>query len=575
MMRHRIVLGVHIGHDRGAAVVDDGRLAGVLAQERVDRRKHSPSPEIPYSAIDALLKYLRITPQELQSVTFSYTNVRIAEILPQLEAEFREHYALPRIPVLGVSHHDSHALATFYTSPFDDALVLIADGSGDIVGDQLEAESLYNATRARGLMLIARRLQEFPLTYPTRRNFFNFAYIHERDREKEVSLGRKYEQLTYLLGFAHGEAGKTMGLASYGMPIVHRKPTVTGLGFSLKIPDVIDELDAVLATSAVPHHRFYRERRADVAATAQAVVEEIVIDVLNAVNPTGATKNLCLGGGLFLNCLLNHRILERTRFERIHVVPAAGDDGQAIGAAYHAYVETVGPPAGGGVRSPYLGLSYRRADILRTLRHFRLRYEDLDDATLIDRVATAIADGKVVGCFRGRSESGPRALCHRSILADPRPKRMRDHLNRRVKYREEFRPFAPVVTAEDQFRYFELLQESPYMLLAANVRAPYRRKLGAITHVDGTARVQAVSSDDEPFVHALLRRFEELTGYPVLLNTSFNLSDEPIVESPHDAVSTFLRSRIDHLFMERFLVTNKQPLAPTRGAATNSRASDR
>ncbi len=555
------MLGVHIGHDRGAAVVANGELVGSLAQERVDRRKHSPSPELPYAAIDALLRYLRFTPQQLGAVAFSYTNVRIADILPQLRDEFRDHYQLPAIEVHGVSHHDSHALATFYTSPFEDALVLIADGSGDIVGDRLEAESLYTASRAAGLTLVARRLQEFPLTYPTRRNFFNFAYMHEVDREKEVSLGRKYEQLTYLLGFAHGEAGKTMGLASYGASLVQGRRAVSGLAFTLKIGDVIDEIDTVMAASGLPHHRFYRERRADIAATAQSVAEAIVIDVLNSLNPDGAVKNLCAGGGLFLNCLLNHRILERTRFEHLHVVPAAGDDGQAIGAAYHAYTQTFGPPAASGVRSPYLGLSYRRSEILRTLRHFRLRFEELDEPTLVNRIAAAIADGKVVGCFRGRSESGPRALCHRSILADPRSKRMRDYLNRKVKYREEFRPFAPVVTAEDQFRYFELLQESPYMLLAANVRTPYRRKLGAITHVDGTARVQAVTPADEPFVYALLRRFEQLTGHPVLLNTSFNLSEEPIVESPHDAVSTFLRSRIDYLFMERFLVTDKQPIA--------------
>jgi len=556
--RGRVVLGVHIGHDRGAAVVSGGKLAGALAQERVDRRKHSPSPELPYAAIDALLRYLHVTPQQLRAVAFSYTNVRIADILPQLRDEFRDHYQLPTIDVHGISHHDSHAFATFYTSPFDEALVLIADGSGDIVGHQLEAESFYTANRTTGVRRVAQRLQDFPLTYPTRRNFFNLAYMHEIDREKQVSLGRKYEQLTYLLGFAHGEAGKTMGLASYGSPLLGRRFPASDLNFSLKVRDVINEIDAVSASLRIPHHRFYRERRADVAATAQAVVEQIVIDVLNALNPDGAAKHLCLGGGLFLNCLLNHAILSRTRFRHVHIVPAAGDDGQAIGAAYRAYAEAFGSPARGGARSPYLGLSYGRREILRTMRHFRLQFEELDEATLIDRVATAIAGGKVIGLVRGRSESGPRALCHRSILADPRSKRMRDYLNRRVKYREDFRPFGPVVTAEDQFRYFELLQESPYMLLAANVRSPFRRKLAAITHVDGTARVQAVTVTDEPFVHALLRRFERITGHPVLLNTSFNLSDEPIVESPHDAVSTYLRSRIDHLVIEGFLLTEKQ-----------------
>jgi carbamoyltransferase len=554
----KVVLGVHIGHDRGAAVVADGRLIGALSQERIDRRKHSPSPELPYDAIDALLRYLRLSPRELSAASVSYTNVRIHDILPQLRDEFRDHYHLPNIDVYGVSHHDSHAFATFHTSPFASALVLIADGSGDIVGRQLEAESLY-AADGDGIQLLERRLQDFPLSHPSRRNFFNLAYMHEEDYEKQVSLGRKYEQITYLLGFAHGEAGKTMGLASYGQSLSRRSVPVAKLGFSLTVRDVLDELTALNASLNIPHHRFFREYRADIAATAQAVVEQIVVDVLNDVNADARFENLCLGGGLFLNCLLNHAILARTRFRRVHIIPAAGDDGQAIGAAFYGYATVCGAPAASGTHSPYLGLAYGRREIERTLRHFRLRYDQLDDSALVHAVAAHLAAGRVVGILRGRSESGPRALCHRSILADPRRKAMRDYLNRRVKHREDFRPFAPVVTAEDQFRYFELLQESPYMLLAAKVRPSFRRVLGAITHVDGTARVQAVSRDVEPFMHSLLHRFEEISGHPVLLNTSFNLADEPIVESPHDAVSTFLRSRIDVLVLEKFVVTDKEP----------------
>jgi carbamoyltransferase len=553
----KVVLGVHIGHDRGAAVVANGRLVGTLAQERVDRRKHSPSPEFPYQAIDMLLRYLHYPIDRVAAVGVTYTNVTIERVLPQLAAEFRDHYACD-VPVLGISHHAAHALAAFYTSPFTESLVLVADGSGDIVGDQLEAESLFAADQA-GVRLIDQRLQPFPMTHSTRRNFFNLAYLHEVDAAKQVSLGRKYEQLTYLLGFGHGEAGKTMGLASYGQPLVQPRFPVQGLEFSLTLADVLHELEDVRISSGLPHHRFVRERRADIAATAQAVIEQIVVDVLNTVNGDAAHENLSLAGGLFLNCLLNHRILERTKFQRVHIIPAAGDDGQAIGAAFHGYTAAFGAPSAGGKSTPYLGLAYTRREIARTLRHFRLRSEHLDETALVHRVAGELARGRVVGILRGRSESGPRALCHRSILADPRRKAMRDHLNRRVKHREEFRPFGPVVTAEDQFRYFDLRQESPYMLLAALVRPPFRRALGAITHVDGTARVQAIERDAEPFVHALLRRFEELTGHPVLLNTSFNLADEPIVESPHDAVSTFLRSRIDVLVLEGHVVTDKEP----------------
>ncbi|HJQ40852.1 MAG TPA: carbamoyltransferase C-terminal domain-containing protein [Thermoanaerobaculia bacterium] len=555
MKDSKAVLGVHIGHDRGAAVVADGRLVGALAQERVDRRKHSPSPELPYHAIETLLRYLRLPMERVAAVSVSYTNVTIDKVLPQLAAEFRDHYSCD-VPVLGVSHHAAHALAAFYTSPFTESLVLVADGSGDIVGDRLEAESLFTADDA-GVRLVGQRLQAFPMTHSTRRNFFNYAYLHDMDASKQVSLGRKYEQLTYLLGFAHGEAGKTMGLASYGQPLVQPHVPVDGLQFSLTIGDVLREIEEARVASGLAHHRFVRERRADIAATAQAVVEQVVIDLLNAVNRDGAYENLSLAGGLFLNCLLNHRIVERTRFRRVHVIPAAGDDGQAIGAAFHAYDATFGKPAIGAGTTPFLGPSYDRVEVRRRLRHFKLAFAELPENVLIARIVEALTEGKVVGLFRGRSESGPRALCHRSILADPRSRRMRDRLNRHVKYREEFRPFGPVVTAEDQFRYFDLLQSSPHMLLAAQVKNRYRRALGAVTHVDGTARVQAITAEEEPFVHALLRAYADVRGHPVLLNTSFNLADEPIVESPHDAIATFLRSNIDVLVLEHCLVIDK------------------
>lgn len=553
----KAVLGVHIGHDRGAAVVANGRLVGALAQERVDRRKHSPSPEMPYAAIDCLLRYLRLPIKQISAIGVSYTNVRIDRILSQLATEILDHYHM-RVPVIGIGHHAAHATSAVYTAPFAESLVLVADGSGDIVGDQLEAESLYAADR-NGPRLIEQRLQAFPMTHSTRRNFFNFDYMHEVDRTKQVSLGRKYEQLTYLLGFGHGQAGKTMGLASYGTAFVTPGVAVDGLRFSLTIDDVVSELEQARRAAGMPHHRFVHQRRADIAATAQAVIEHVIIDVLNSVNPDGAHENLSLAGGVFLNCLLNHRILEQTKFRRVHVIPPAGDDGQAIGAAFHAYRETVGAPMIGHGVSAYLGPSYPRADIRRSLRHFRLSWREYDDESLIVSLVEALAAGRVVGLFRGRSEAGPRALCHRSILADARRRRMREYLNQEVKYREDFRPFGPIVTAEEQFRYFDLRQASPHMLLATTVKKRFRRALGAITHVDGTARVQAVSQRDDPFVHALLRAFGAAHAHPVLLNTSFNLADEPIVESPHDAIATFVRSKIDLLVLENCLVEDKEP----------------
>jgi len=560
MKRRRIALGIHLGHDRGVAIVRDGLLVGQLAQERIDRRKHSPSPEIPYQALDKLLRYLDLKPSDIGAVGFSYTNVRVEDAAKQFTDELRDHYKVRRWPIYPARHHDCHALATFYTSGFTETLILVADGAGDIVGQRLEAETLYRASVGE-IRPIAQRLQHFGLTRTDRRNAFNYDYMHEVDRVKQISIGRKYEQITYLLGFSHGESGKTMGLASYGKSLFDFADIdVHDFNFSLTFADLLNDIAKLQQKSGLPFYRFVRERRADLAATVQLLAERHIVTLLRNINPIGKQRFLCLAGGLFLNCLLNHRILEQTRFERIHIFPAAGDDGQAVGAALHAYQEEFGAPCSSSETLPYLGIAYDKSTIRKALCDFDVRHSYLPHAELAERTASYLAAGATVGLFRGRSEVGPRALCHRSILADPRRKSMRDHLNRRVKYRESFRPFGPVVTEEDQFRFFELKQESPFMLLAANVRPEYHRRLAAITHVDGTARPQAVSRKKDAFVHALLRAFERRTGYPVLLNTSFNLNDEPIVETPRDALSTFLRSRLDVLVLENALIV--KPTSP-------------
>jgi carbamoyltransferase len=225
-------------------------------------------------------------------------------------------------------------------------------------------------------------------------------------------------------------------------------------------------------------------------------------------------------GGVFLNCQMNGRIVRETRFENLHVVPAAGDDGQCIGSAFFAYAQAFAPPQRGADPLPYLGPHYDRAAITQDIQRAELSAEELEDGQLMERIAQALADGLIVGLFRGRSECGPRALCHRSLLADPRRADMKDRLNG-LKGRELFRPFAPAVTEEDQATFFELEPPSPFMLVATALRPRFRDVLPAITHIDGSARVQAVSRAKEPFIHALLRAFAARTGYPVLLNTSF------------------------------------------------------
>jgi carbamoyltransferase len=557
-MAGRHSLGVHIGHDRGAALVSNGELVAQVAEERLDRRKHSPSPELPLKSIHAVLDIAGAHAADLGVIGISYTGVEIDKIINLLRDELRDALGAPHLDVLGVGHHDCHAWAAYCTSDVNRALVVVADGAGDIVGQRAEAESLYVAS-GDVLELVERRLQDFGLMRMSRRNSFLLPYMAEVDRKKDISLGQKYEQFTYLVGFRHREAGKTMGLAAYGEPLfVPEIPRFESMQFPLTFETGLTEIDRVWQQSGQPWHRFVKDRAADIAASGQKLLEEYMLALLNGLNPAGAHTALCAAGGVFLNCQMNGRILTRTKFRELHVVPAAGDDGLSIGAAFNAYSRTFGAVRRGSKRLPFLGPSYAEDDIGKWLDHFGLRAERLEDSKLADRVAADLAGGKVIGLMRGRSETGPRALCHRSILADPRVSGAKDHLNR-LKGRELFRPFAPVVTEEDQSKYFELEHRSPYMLLATRLRPQFQAALPAIVHVDGSSRVQALSKSQEPFVHALLRSFEARTGHPVLLNTSFNVAGEPIVESPRDAIVTYLNSALDVLVMDAFYVDMKVP----------------
>jgi carbamoyltransferase len=558
-------LGVHTGHDRGAALVSNGELVAQIAEERLDRTKHSNSPELPLKSINAVLEIGGIRPTALGIAGISHTNAEIDRILPLLRDELRDALGAPHLDVVGIDHHDCHAWSTYCTSDVEAALIVVADGSGDIVGDRLEAESVYVGS-GDTIELVDRRLQEIGLARMTRRNSFLLPYMHDRDRKKAISLGHKYEQFTYLVGFGERQGGKTMGLAAYGAPLFEtRIDDIRDLQFPLTFETGLTEIDRLWRNSGEPWQRFARRRAADIAASGQHLIETYMIALLNSLNPTGSHQALCAAGGVFLNCQLNGRILADTRFRKVHVVPAAGDDGLCIGAAFHASHRAFGKTSRGSRPLPFLGPSYADAVIEERLRCLGVEAERLDDSELVECMAADLAGGRVIGLLRGRSELGPRALCHRSILADPRDPGMKDRLNR-LKGREPFRPFAPVVTGEDQVTYFELEQVSPYMLFATRLRPQFHPALPAIVHVDGSSRVQAIHEQDEPFVHALLRSFESRSGYPILLNTSFNLDREPIVESPHDAIVTFLKSGIDVLVIERFYVDKKPSVTLPPGA---------
>lgn len=595
--RSGLVLGVHIGHDRSAALVENGRLIAHIAQERLDRVKMSPSAGIPFQSIVSVLAQAGRTIHEVDAVGFSFKNCMVDRLATRFEEEIAFYFELPRITTFPVSHHLAHAWSVRALSGFDRCAVLVCDGAGELVESTLrdsahvtehggssvgmEGESLFLAD-GDTLALCDRRVQSFLHNLYDHPFFYNVSQMPSVFAEQSVGIGQKYEQFTYFIGFGNEENGKTMGLASYGQPLVDvRAWPVTDFAYKLTLADILREIEDRAAADSMPVGAFLRLHRADVASTVQRFTEEALLGLTRYVRRTLGESKLCVSGGVFLNCVANHKIAKSGLFTDFFAMPACGDEGQALGAAFAASAvlrgdapkptaqqavastetavdeassehasASVGLPAS-GIPSvlPYAGLSYDRSAIETAITRNELRYAWHDDEVLAEEIAAMMERGRTVGLLRGRSEMGPRALGHRSILADPRSTSMKDHLNAKVKFREAFRPYAPMVLAEHATEIFDLIQPSPFMLLACDVRAKYRALLPAITHVDGTARVQTIDSQ-EPFLRALLIAFYRRTGIPVLLNTSFNLAGEPIVETPEDAIRAFLSCGLDALVLE-------------------------
>lgn len=456
-----------------------------------------------------------------------------------------------------IGHHLSHAASTFYTSPFEQAAVLVMDGRGSEVGtaQQRRGETITHYTGdAAGLHMVHAV------------NGRVAAAARRLDDEYEDSVGGMYEAVSKAIGFhtvgGMGAPGKTMGLAPYGSPryvedVAARYRLADG-----EFRQSTAERDALCSLIKAELARAgdgpgTDEIRADFAFAVQANTERIVLELVRWLHRRTGLRTLCLAGGVALNSVANFKILQDTPIEEIHIVPAAGDHGTALGAALHGHYGVAGNPWTPAPTpfSPYLGREYDDADVKGALAPHaeRIRVERPDD--VLHRTAQALARGEVVGWFQGRSEIGPRALGNRSILADPRNPDMKDRINAKVKHREPFRPFAPVVPLDRQADWFESAVPARYMLLVPQVRADRRQCIPAVTHVDGSARLQSVVADLNPRLYGLLGAFERLTGVPVLLNTSFNDNEEPIVETPADAVRCFLSTDLDMLVLGDTVIT--------------------
>lgn len=554
MLKDIYSLGIHIGHDRCAAIVKNGRLIASLAQERIDRIKHSDSSEIPYEVIDVLLNYCQINITMIDYIGFTFSSVNAHELEQYYREELEAYYHIHTFELVPVSHHLAHAESTFCTSDFSKALILVADGGGDNHGIMTESESLYIGCNNK-VSLLEARYQLPPINTIYKKQNYIYPFMNKESLHNPISIGRKYEQITYLLGFKWGQCGKTMGLASYGKSMLDfSELKIDSLDFDLQFGFLIQEIYAKYLESGISYFDFLNKEASNIAQTVQELTETLLIQLIKYVTKKYNVNNICLAGGTFLNCMLNHKLLEVIPNLNLHICPASGDDGQAVGAAFHAYKKGGGLVHNNSKVLPYLGISYTNDAIKKELNLFSLKYIYYGEEDLCKQIAQYIFNNKIVAIVRGRSELGPRALCHRSILANPTWKGMKDHLNKEVKHREYFRPFAPVVVEEKAFEIFDLKQISPFMLLACKVKDEFITKIPSVTHIDQTARVQTVNKIQEPFIHELLLQFEKLSGVPVLLNTSFNDNGEPIVESPSDAIQTFLNTNIDILVLENYII---------------------
>jgi carbamoyltransferase len=572
-------------HDSAAALLEDGRIVAAAQEERFTRKKHDsgfPSNALRYCLSESggglegldhvvfydkpFLKFERLLETYTAFAPRGFKSFRMAIPLWLREKLFLKSLLKNELRkldpdktwnerLLFSEHHLSHAASAFFPSPFEEAVVLTMDGVGEW--------ATTSAAVGQGNRLVVHKEIHFP-----------------------HSLGLLYSALTYYTGFkVNSGEYKVMGLAPYGEPkfadtILNNLMDVKEDGsfrLDLSYFDYCTGLtmtngrfDDLFGGPPRKPDQLLTQRHMDLAASIQAVTDEVVLRLTRSLREQTGIRNLCLAGGVALNCVANGKVLRDGRYDRIYVQPAAGDAGGALGAALVGYYMQMGQARhsnGDAMLGSYLGPAFPQTQIESRLQNCGAKFQRLDDAALIEACADDLARGKAVGWFQGRMEFGPRALGNRSILGDPRSPTMQKTLNLKIKYRESFRPFAPSVLRERVHDWFEIDGDSPYMLLVADVVQARRREMTtdeqqlfgidklnvprseipAVTHVDYSARIQTVHEDTNPRYHALISAFERRTGCPVLVNTSFNVRGEPIVGAPEDAFRCFMGTDLDVL----------------------------
>ena len=552
-------------HDSAAALIKDGQLVAAAHEERFTRKKHDQ--DFPANAIQYCLQAGGIQAQDIDYIGFyDKPFIKFERILTTYVATFPKSLPsfLKSMPVwlkeklwipqkireelgdagklLFVEHHLSHAASAFFVSPFSEAAILTADGVG-------EWETTTMGTGNDKTLTLTQSIH-FP-----------------------HSLGLLYSAFTYYLGFRVNSAEyKVMGLAPYGKPVfadlILRELVSLKDDGSFRLNMNYFAYDYGLTMTNQRFHSLFgipprtpesalTQFHKDIAASIQHVTDEIMVRMTTHLHRQTGSNNLCLAGGVALNCVSNSKILASSGFKNIFIQPAAGDAGGSVGAAFYIYNMLLKNERTFTWSHNFIGPEYSDDEIEQVLQQIGLVHERYTTGPLLVKTAQLIADQNVVGWFQGRMEFGPRSLGARSILADPRNPENYSRVNLKIKFRESFRPFAPTILFERLEEYFEFDRPSPYMLFVAQVR-PERRTIPAVTHVDGSARLQTITRSDHPLTYDLISEFEKLTGCPVVINTSFNVRGEPIVCTPLDAIKCFLRTDMDYLILGSYVLDKRK-----------------
>jgi len=551
-------LGFSVGHDKGAVIIEDGKVVVGITQERLSRIKHDGAysgGKIPFESINYCLNALGLTLEDIDSYVYSTT-----EIVDDVEKQFKE-YTNKHINLKFIPHHLAHAYSSFFSSGLDEAAVIVADASGSILSHLNKLPIWYPNVTKEGLDPEEDWTEAISIYHFTRDKFNEvykkwIKYPVPLETDDDVSLGTLYSegslQLVYEPINHTWTAGKLMGLASYGDPVIVEEA-----------PEFIKEIDGDIF---IPNRRIYPKvdytsdffSKACVAGIYQREQERASLILAKMAKNLSNSKNVCVAGGSFLNCNSNEQILKSELFDNCYFLPPSDDSGIPLGCAWYAYQELLDITSD-DMLSPYLGKTYSRNEIVEAINKFpNLVFNEInDEVELYDSVSYWLSQNRVVGWFQGGSEIGPRALGNRSILASPIKSWITPHINSDIKKREWYRPFAPAVLFEHQNEIFESDLYSPYMLVTTTVKEKWRNKIPAVTHIDNSARHQSVTETSNNRFYNLITKFYEKTGVPVLLNTSFNGPKEPIVESPTDAINTFIETGLDFLVLNNFVISKK------------------